>query len=66
MNTREQIRYQLEQAALAAGDKKDELARQVQLEKDPERRKVLQLRLQEAATDWERCLQALFGTPRTL
>jgi len=64
--SREQIRYQLEQAALAAGDKKDELVRLVQLEKDPERRKVLQLRLQAAAADWDRCLQALFATPRTL
>lgn len=66
MSTREQIKQQLEAAALGAGDKVDELVRLVQAETDPEKRKALQLRLQAAAIERDNCLQALFATPRTL
>lgn len=66
MNTREQIKKQLEGAALTAGDKVAELLRQVNAETDPEKRKALQLRLQAAAIERDNCLAALFETPRTL
>lgn len=64
--TREQIKAQLETAALGAGDKVDELRRLVESETDPDRRKALQLKLQVAAIERDNCLQALFATPRTL
>jgi hypothetical protein len=64
--THEQIKHQLETASLSAGDKVDELRRLVESEKDPERRNVLRLKLQAAAVERDKCLQALFATPRTL
>lgn len=66
MSSRDHIQRGLEAAALGAGDKVDELRRQVAAETDPDRRRVLQLKLQAAAIERDDCLQALFATPRTL
>lgn len=66
MNTREQIVKQTHDAAVGASDKLDALRQQLAHENDPERRKVLQLRIQAAAVERDNLLQALFATPRTL
>lgn len=65
-STRDQIKKQLEQASLGATDKLDALRQQLAHETDPERRRALSLKIQAAAMERDRCLQALFATPRTL
>ena len=66
INTREQIKKQLQQASLGASDKLDALRQQLAHETDPERRRALSLKIQAAAVERDNLLQALFATPRTL
>jgi len=66
LNARELIKKQLEQASIGASEKLDALRQQLAHEDDPERRKVLSLRIQQAAVERDNCLAALFATPRTL
>ena len=66
MNTGELIRKELESAAFAADDRVQDLRRQLANESDPGRRRALSLKVESAAQEHARCLQALFATPRTL
>ena len=66
MDTRKQIKMQLEQASLGASDKLDALRQQLANEADPDRRRALSLKIQAAAVERDNLLQALFATPRTL
>lgn len=64
--SRELIKQQLEREAFNAQDKVSELKRQLAAETDPGRKRALSLRLEAAAQDEARLLQAFFATPRTL
>jgi hypothetical protein len=66
MNTRDQIKHQIERAAVATSEKLDALRQQLAHETDPAERKKLSLRIQAAAVERDNTLQALFATPRTL
>jgi hypothetical protein len=66
VSTAELIKKQLEAQAFNAQDKVAELKKQLAGETDPGRRRALSLKLEAAAQDEARLLQALFATPRTL
>jgi hypothetical protein len=66
MNTREQIKLQVERASVAASERLDALRQELAHENDPDRRRALGVRIAGAAAERDRCLQALFETPRTL
>jgi hypothetical protein len=66
ISSREHIQRQLQTASLGASEKLDALRQQLAHETDPERRRALSLKIQAAAIERDRCLQALFATPRTL
>ena len=66
LSTREQIKRQLNQASVIASEKLDALRQQLAHETNPERRRELSLKIQAAAVERDKCLQALFETPRTL
>jgi hypothetical protein len=66
VSTAELIKQQLEREAFNAQDKVAELKKQLAGETDPGRQRALSLKLESAAQDEARLLQALFATPRTL
>lgn len=64
--SREQIKAELERAAITTAEKLDALRQQLAHEEDPRRRQVLSLKIQAAAIERDNTLAALFATPRTL
>jgi len=66
LNSREQIKKQVHDAAVVAGERLDALRQELARCADPDRRRLLSLRIQAAAVERDKCLAALFVTPRTL
>lgn len=58
------LRDDCERDALAAGTQVGQLRAEVGRESDPDRRRVLMLRLEAAHSEHQRCLQALFFVDR--